>query len=235
LVCSAGKQQGIPTTSRHYPVINLSCKSYRNILLTLNAHAIMQNHLTQQQIQKLGNTLVYFADNVGELSKTKILKLLFLLEESSVKRFGYPFFGLNFQIWKFGPVLKEVYIDLSEETPNLLKDFIEKDPFDNKLYKAKTAFNDDQFSDNDIYLLEKIRDFSRHKNAKDLIDYTHQENSLWRKSALKNGILKELETAQVNSTEYAIDFSLLFEEDEELRERYLESQENLQFINHLKG
>jgi uncharacterized phage-associated protein len=195
----------------------------------------MQNHLTQQQLQKLGNTLIYLAKNVGELSKTKILKLLFLLEESSVKRFGYPFFGLNFQIWKLGPVLKEVYIDLSEDSPNLLKDFIEKDPFNNKLYSAKGEFNDDQFSDNDIYLLEKIRDFSRHKTARDLIDYTHEENSLWRKSAIKNGVLQELESAEVNSTEYVIDFSLLFENDEQLRERYLESLQNLEFINHLKG
>ena len=195
----------------------------------------MQNHLTQQQLQKLGNTLIYLAKNVGELSKTKILKLLFLLEESSVKRFGYPFFGLNFQIWKLGPVLKEVYIDLSEDSPNLLKDFIEKDQFNNKLYLAKGEFNDDQFSDNDIYLLEKIKDFARHKTARDLIDYTHEENSLWRKSAIKNGILQELESSEVNSTEHVIDFSLLFENDEQLRERYLESLENLEFINHLKG
>ncbi len=195
----------------------------------------MQNHLTQQQIQKLGNTLIYLAGNVGELSKTKILKLLFLLEESSVKRFGYPFFGLSFQIWKLGPVLKEVYIDLSEDAPNLLKDFIEKDPFDSKIYKAKGEFNDDQFSDNDIYLLEKIKDFARHKTAKDLINHTHEENSLWRKSAIKNGILQELESAEVNSTEHVIDFSLLFENDEVLKERYFESLENLEFIHHLKG
>lgn len=195
----------------------------------------MQNHLTYQQLQKLGNTLIYLANNVGELSKTKILKLLFLLEESSVKRFGYPFFGLDFQIWKLGPVLKEVYIDLSEDAPNLLKDFVEKDSLDNKIYKARGEFNDDQFSDNDIYLLEKIKDFARHKTAKNLIDYTHEENSLWRKSAIKNGILQELESAEINSTEYTIDFSLLFDNDELLKEKYLESLENLEFINHLKG
>ena len=195
----------------------------------------MQNHLTYQQVQKLGNTLIYFANNVGELSKTKILKLLFLLEESSIKRFGYPFFGLNFQIWKLGPVLKEVYIDLSEDNPDLLKDFVEKDALDNKIFKAKKDFNDDQFSDNDMYLLEKIKDFARHKTAKDLIDYTHEENSLWRKSAIKNGILQELESAEINSTEHIIDFSLLFDNDELLKEKYMESVENIEFINHLKG
>lgn len=103
------------------------------------------------------------------------------------------------------------------------------------MYTAKGEFNDDQFSDNDIYLLEKIKDFARHKTAKDLIDVTHEENSLWRKSAIKNGILQELESNEVNSTEFTIDFSLLFENNELLKERYLESQENLEFIHDLKG
>ena len=136
---------------------------------------------------------------------------------------------------KLGPVLKEVYIDLSEDSPNLLKDYIEKDLYDNKLYTAKGEFNDDQFSDNDIYLLEKIKDFARHKTAKDLIDVTHEENSLWRKSAIKNGILQELESDEMNSTEFTIDFSLLFENNELLKERYFESQENPEFIHDLKG
>ncbi len=195
----------------------------------------MQNHLTHQQVEKLGNTLVYLARHVGDLSKTKILKLLFLLEESSIKRFGYPFFGLNFQIWKLGPVLKEVYIDLSEDSPNLLEGYIEKADYDSRLYITKAEFSDDQFSDNDIYLLEKIRDFARHKTARELVDFTHEENSLWRRSAIKNGILQELESAEINSTEFVIDFSLLFENDEALRERYLESIETLEFIHHLKG
>ncbi len=181
----------------------------------------MQQHLIHQQVQKLGNALIYLASNVGELSKTKILKLLFLLDESSVKRFGYPFFGLSFQIWKLGLVLKEVYIDLSEDSPNLLRDFIERAPYDNKIYIAKGAFNDDQFSDNDIYLLEKIKHFARHKTAKDLINYTHEDNSLWRKSAIKNVILHQRESAEVNSTEFEIDFSLLFDSDEELRDATL--------------
>jgi len=195
----------------------------------------MQNHLTHQQLEKLGNTLVYLAQHVGDLSKTKILKLLFLLEESSVKRFGYPFFGLNFQIWKLGPVLKEVYIDLSEDSPNLLEGFIEKADYDPRQYITKAVFSDDQFSDNDIYLLEKISDFARHKTARELVDFTHEENSLWRKSAIKNGVLQELESAEMHSTEFVIDFSLLFENDEASREHYLESLETLEFIHHLKA
>ncbi|MBP6431602.1 MAG: DUF4065 domain-containing protein, partial [Ferruginibacter sp.] len=63
----------------------------------------MHNSFTTQQLNKLGNTLIYLANNVGELNKTKILKLLYLIEEKAIKKFGYPFFGFNFQLWKFGP------------------------------------------------------------------------------------------------------------------------------------
>lgn len=195
----------------------------------------MQRHLTNQQIEKLGNTLVYLVDNVGELTKTKALKLLFLLEESSVKKFANPFLGVDYELWQFGPVVKDVYIDLSEETPSLLREYLERDPNDKNLFKAKVNFSDDQFSDNDIYLLEKIRDFARHKTAKNLVDFTHEENSLWRKSALKYGVLQELENDETNYTNHLIDFSLLFEGNEERMERYLHAKENREFINQLKA
>lgn len=194
----------------------------------------MHNSFTSQQIKKLGNTVVYLANNVGDLNKTKILKLLYLIEEKSIKKFGYPFFGFDFQLWKFGPVLKDIYIDLSEEKPQILEAFITKAAYDNKLFIPIVQFNDDEFSDNDIYMLENIVNFAKNKTASDLVDYTHTENSLWKRSALKNGIFEQLETKQINSTEYLIDFSLLFENDTFQKERYQNAVDNLQFINHFK-
>lgn len=194
----------------------------------------MQNSFTAQQINKLGNTLVYLANNVGELSKTKILKLLYLIEEKSIKKFGYPFFGFNFQLWKFGPVLKDVYIDLSEDSPQILKDYITKADYDINLFIPIVEFNDDEFSDDDIYLLDSIAKFAKHKTAKDLVDLTHNDNSLWKLSALKNGVYEQLEAKEINSTEYLIDFSLLFESKTFQKERYESAVDNLDFINHFK-
>ena len=194
----------------------------------------MQNSFTAQQINKLGNTLVYLANNVGELSKTKILKLLYLIEEKSIKKFGYPFFGFNFQLWKFGQVLKDVYIDLSEDSPQILKDYITKADYDINLFIPIAEFNDDEFSDDDIYLLDSIAKFAKHKTAKDLVDLTHNDNSLWKLSALKNGVYEQLEAKEINSTEYLIDFSLLFESNSFQKERYESAVDNLDFINHFK-
>ena len=194
----------------------------------------MSNNITSQQLNKLGNTLVYLANNVSELNKTKILKLLYILEEKAIKKFGYPFFGFDFQLWKFGPVLKDVYIDLSEDSPQLLKGYIQKDPLDSSIFIPVTDFIDDEFSDNDIFLMDSIVKFAKNKTAKDLVNFTHDENSLWKKSAIKNGVYEQLETQSKNSTDFLIDFSLLFEDNSFQKERYENAVDNLVFINHFK-
>ena len=72
--------------------------------------------LTLADRNKIGNAVVYIAERVPNLSKTKLLKLLYLMEEYSVKRFQTPFLGLPFEVWQAGPVVKDLFIDLSEET-----------------------------------------------------------------------------------------------------------------------
>ena len=194
----------------------------------------MANSFTTQQIDKLGNALIYLSKNVGDFNKTKILKLLFLLEESSIKKFGHPFFGFDFQLWKFGPVLNDVYIDLSEDGLPLLKDYIKRIDLNKSEFEAAKDFNDDEFSDNDINLMDTIINFARNKTAKDLVDHTHTDKSLWKQSAINCGIFEQLEAQKTPSTNYLIDFSLLFEDNSFLKVRYEGSKNNLQFINNLK-
>jgi len=189
---------------------------------------------SQAQVEKLGNTIIYLANKLPNLSKTKILKLLFIIEESAIKKFGFPFFGVDFQLWKHGPVIKDVFIDLSDE-PEILKDYIERDTTDNANFRAKKVFCDDEFSVNDLNLLDTIVSFARDKNASTLVKFTHGQNSLWRKSAIKYGILEMLEQELVNSTNFEVDFELLFEKDSLLLQRYEEAKENLEFSRQLKG
>lgn len=195
----------------------------------------MPNSFTSQQINKLGNTLIYLANNVGDFNKTKILKLLFLLEESAIKKYAHPFFGFDFQLWKFGPVLNDVFIDLSEENLTLLNGYIKRTAANKDEFESAAVFNDDEFSDNDILLMDMIIKFAKNKTAKDLVNHTHGEKSLWRQSAISSGVLEMLETQKTSSTKYLIDFSLLFEEDSYMKERFNSSMENIHFINSLKS
>jgi uncharacterized phage-associated protein len=191
---------------------------------------------TKEQIDKIGNTIIYLSQHVHDLTKTKILKILFLLEEASIKRSGQPFTGIDFQLWKLGPVAKDIFIDLSsDDCPVLLKDYIRKDDEDPRLYKANVEFNNDEFSENDIKLMDIVIEFVKDKPASYLVKYTHGPNSLWRKSALQYGVLEMLENELVNSTEYEVDFSLLFPQSSYLSEKFEDAKENLTFIRNLKG
>jgi uncharacterized phage-associated protein len=190
---------------------------------------------TKEQIDKIGNTIVYFSQHMDDLTKTKVLKILFLLEEASIKKTGQPFLGIDFQLWKLGPVAKDIFIDLSsDEGPILLKNYISRDSTDNKLFRAKTDFNNDEFSANDIKLMDIIIEFVKNKPASYLVKHTHGVASLWRKSALQYGVLELLENELINSTEYEVDFSLLFPETTYISERFEDAKENLAFTKSLK-
>ncbi len=57
---------------------------------------------SQEQTSKIGNTVVYLASNVENSSKTKLLKLLYLLDEISIKTSGIPFLNLQYkdmEVW----------------------------------------------------------------------------------------------------------------------------------------
>ena len=88
---------------------------------------------SESEKSKLGNAIVYIAQRVPDLSKTKLLKLLYFMEEYSVRRFQTPFLGLTYEAWQAGPVPKDVFIDLSE-TPVLLQGYVSRIQEDNKTY-----------------------------------------------------------------------------------------------------
>jgi hypothetical protein len=139
-------------------------------------------------------------------------------------------------LWRLGPVAKDIFIDLSgDEPPVLLGEFVERDPSNDKVFKAKREFNDDEFSENDLRLLDVIITYVKDKPANYLIKHTHSRNSLWTKSAVKYGVLELLEKGLRNSTEYEVDFSLLFNDGSYLSERFEDSKENLALVKTLKG
>lgn len=176
---------------------------------------------SRDQVEKIGNAIIYTGGRIKDLNKTKILKLLFLLEESSVKKYGYPFFGIDFQLWKHGPVSKDIFIDLSNDNLEILQGFIKKQ---GAVFVPVAEFNDDEFSDNDIRLMDDVIEYAKDKNASELVDILHSSNSLWSLTAKRHGILEDLLNEKINSTEINVDFSILFEGNEE----------RVQFLNEMK-
>lgn len=193
----------------------------------------MLQPFSNSEIDKLGNAVVYLAERIKPLSKTKLLKLIYLIEEYAVRTYGLPFFNLDFSVWKLGPVSRDVFVDLSSDEPILLANYINKTITDGSVFVTpKKAFSDDEFSDNEMELLEHIVETFQTTSAAELIQLTHRKHSLWYVTAQENGVLEYLETGHLNSTEIPIDFSRLLEDMPLKREIY---QDQLGYLRNTKS
>ena len=155
--------------------------------------------------RKLGNAVSYIAANASFPYKTEVLKLLFLMEERMVKQYHLPFLGIPFSTWRMGPVSVDVFEELSEG-PVLLADFIALE-FNGQGIKvtSKQAFCDDEFSDNEIKMMEDVMSEYGWMNSEQLIAETNKEGSLWHQTAQEEGLLDDYELKRANSSSVVID------------------------------
>ena len=139
--------------------------------------------MTREQIDKIGNTLIYLSKNTRNLTITKALKLLYMLEEEAIKKTGIPFFNINFEAWKYGPVAPDVYSNLNDKDNFKFNKYI-------KIVKNKiqpvAEFSDDEFTDYEIKILEQLSNKYKNKPANYLTKKLHDKNSLWTKVYIKN-------------------------------------------------
>lgn len=172
-----------------------------------------QEVYTKSQLDKLGNTLIFLCQNLEKASKTHLLKFIFIIEEISILKFGVPFFNLRFDLWKLGPVSKDLFVELSEEL-NLLEPYIVREVKDGITFIfPKKEFSDDEFSDIEINLLNEIVDRFKYCTVKELINFTHKKNSPWYNTALRSGVLDLLEAGKITTTDIEINLAEIIEDD----------------------
>ncbi len=159
--------------------------------------------------QKLGNTVLYIAQRAKYPYKTEILKLLFLMEERMVQQYHVPFLGIPFSVWRLGPVSVDVFEELSDG-PVLLSGYITLQ-FNGQGIRITPVsgreFNDDEFSINDIRVMEQVMEKYGDMNSDQLIAETHKEGSLWYETAKEHGLLEDFEQRRANSSNIIIDMA----------------------------
>src|ERR1700722_3755750 len=107
---------------------------------------------------------------------------------------------------------------------------------DGNLYiEAKKEFSDDEFNDKELELLEEISKRFLYCTAKELINFTHRMESIWYKTALKNGVLDLLEKGQMTTTDIQIPLDEIIEGEEEKLALYRNHKEFIAFSKSLKS
>jgi uncharacterized phage-associated protein len=192
------------------------------------------NSYTKDQISKLGNAIIFLCEKMGPLSKTKLLKLIYLIEETSVKKYGLPFFGLRFDVWKLGPVSRELFVEITSEA-FLLDDYIEKQNDEGGIFvTAKKGFSDDEFNDLEIQLLEETAARFKATTAAQLIDLTHRKHSPWYLTAEKYGLLDRFDKGLANSSDVEIELEQSIENDSQKLALYRSHKEFIEYSRRLK-
>lgn len=188
----------------------------------------MKSHksYSESKIDKIGNAIRFFTINTPQ-SKTKLLKLIYLCEELSIKKYGVPFFNISFQVWKFGPVAEPIFVETSD-SPSMFIDYFEiKNTSEGNFISGKGQFNDFEFSDNDMDILENLVLKYANSSAKDLVAITHRVNSPWYNEAVRRGILEELINEKITNTHFTVNLSELLDGADPIKkELYLDFIDN---------
>lgn len=167
---------------------------------------------SEENISRIGNAAIYIAEHTSDLSKTKLLKLLYLMEERSALKYQQPFLGLPYEVWQAGPVAKDIYIDLSDGAV-LLSKYVKTelvkldDGKDAQYIHPLSAFDDGEFSAYEIRLMDEVLKEYGDKTATELVDIVHKENTLWYQIAKENGLLEPFRNHECNNSGYVIDFT----------------------------
>jgi uncharacterized phage-associated protein len=174
--------------------------------------------------EKIGFVLNYLASNISHLSMTKTLKLLYILDETSIKETGTPITWLDYKVWGEGPVAIDIYNEIKwKETicyqgkelsivEYIVLEKVSKPNREEIYLKPKVNFNERIFNRYEINLLETVVFKYGNWSAKDLIAFLHEENSLWSKTVKEHNLEKHF--SEVNKvTNYSIEFSELIEND----------------------
>lgn len=170
------------------------------------------NKYSEENLARIGNTAIYIAEHTSDLSKTKLLKLLYLMEERSALVYQQPFLALPYEVWQAGPVAKDIYIDLSDGpvllSPYVRTEIVKLDDGKDALFiHPIAAFDDNEFSVYEIRLMDEVLKDYGDKTATELVDIVHRENTLWYQIAKEKGLLEAFRKHECNNSNCVIDFT----------------------------
>ncbi len=174
--------------------------------------------------------IVYLASKISNLYITKLLKLLYIIDEAAVKETGVSITSLDYNVWQHGPVNTEIYNKLNFNLDDNLFNYISIR--ENKLGKIITnieKFQDDEFSDYEIELIDKTVEQYGKLSSNQLIEILHKQGSLWDKIVKEKNLDEKFKFSEVNTSPYKINFEDLLKNDSLKHDIYKTSLESINF------
>ena len=180
----------------------------------------------QANKELIGQLMVLIANRCKPLYHTKLLKLLYLIDEESTLKTGAPITWLSYNAWQFGPVAEDVYHSKGVGYNKFSKYVKFKHAGENKyIVKPVVEFNDAEFTDTDLTIINEVLEKYRHLSTKELVGITHANGSLWDKTVKRANI----NFSESNRTsDVSLDFAELIENDGFKKTVYYTTMENIE-------
>lgn len=101
---------------------------------------------------------------IKDISPLKLQKLIFLAYENNVKSFKKPLFDGDFEVWRHGPVLKEIYNQYKKYGSEIIDETIE---------------NNFKLNNESKRIIDKTLDDYGFLSAWSLVEETHKPTGVW--------------------------------------------------------
>lgn len=170
----------------------------------------------------VGNLIILLAERCAPLYHTKLLKLLYLIDEAAIKDSGVPITWLDYKAWQYGPVDPALF-NLPGNFPEYINVIKEDNPSGGVSTRIVPVgeFNDARFSDYDLDIIESVLSRYGNKTATELVSITHRKGSPWDIATKKNSI----DFSVANISDISLDMGCIVKDDDDKYSRFLEAQE----------
>lgn len=140
--------------------------------------------LITHEREKLINAIIFFSKNTDHCGKTKLIKLLFLLDFEHFKETGRSVTGQDYYAFELGPVPGSLYEEINNDIGEDLAGAIDIRPEQSYGYTRQTIVpkrdpDRDCFSKRELRILETLaKQYSTH-TATQMVEVTHAESGVW--------------------------------------------------------
>lgn len=180
--------------------------------------------------ERVGQLINYIAFQLEpNLYCTKLIKLLYIIDETAISRYGAPITWLKYYVWEMGPVPETVWLSVKNNNEVFGDYFDVVDKEGN--YNIRPISQPDllEFTEAETEIIDEVINNYGHKHVDELVDYLHRNGGLWDKYVSENQISFE----KSKSTHYVIDLTELIREDEYKMRVYEATEEEINILESL--
>lgn len=180
----------------------------------------------------VGNIIILLAEKCAPLYHTKLIKMLYLIDEKAIKDSGVPITWLDYKVWQYGPVDPAIF-HIKDNFGEYVSAVVnsEYNGAFTTIIKPLRKFDDGELSDYDLDIINEVIEECKDKKACELVHITHKPGSPWDIAKKRN----ELDFSIANISDAKVDMGVLIESSPEKQARYKEAYDHMAFMSVLKS